>query len=66
MKFSKIISFSQMLVPDSLVVIVGIFRVVMAILTIGWEVKRLVTRNTESFLPLILLFRDDVAIKSSL
>ena len=55
-----------MLVPDSLVVIVGIFRVVMAILTIGWEVKRLVTRNTESFLPLILLFRDDVAIKSSL
>jgi hypothetical protein len=54
MKFSKMISFSQIPgVPGSLGVIDGIFFVQLAILSIVWEVKRLGIRNTESSLRLL-------------
>ena len=56
----------MLLVPGSLVVNVGILCVVTAILTIGWEVKRLVTRNTESFLPLILFYGSEMTLPLSL
>ena len=43
MKFSKIISFSQMLVPGSLVVNLGILCVLMIVINVFFEVKGLLS-----------------------